>query len=569
MDLEDLKQQVARAIHARDGIDPELILKGFEAPREREHGDIALPCFILSRRLKKNPAAIAADYAIHLSAVIPAPATVAAVGPYLNFHLPAAFKARDILAAVTAGGDRYGSDAAGTGRTVVIDFSAPNIAKPFGLGHLRSTVIGNALAAIHVFQGWRVVRVNHLGDWGKQFGLLDVAFARWGSEAALLADPIRHLYELYVRINREVEGGDTVLDEEGRQAFRDLEQGDAARRARWARFRELSIREFKRVYERLDIAFDSYDGEAFFEDKMDATLARLRDKNLLVTSEGAQVVDLSDEGLGYPIIQKTNGSTTYLTRDLATAEYRHATYGFDRMLYVVGQPQELHFKQVFAILRRMGYGWVDRCAHVAFGYIKGMSTRKGTIVFLDDVLDEARERVKRRMQALAVQKVAAADEEAVAEAIGITAVLFSDMKSRRIKDIEFDWDRLLNLQGDTGPYLQNALARICGIFRKAEVAPAGDDAAWDCLEDPHAQALIAAVAAFPAAVAESERLNEPSLITSHLLGLAKSFHAGYNELKVKGSDEATARARLRLFAAVERVFRTGFGLLGFKVLEEM
>ncbi len=570
MSLDSLKKEIIKRIlefSPEINISAEELVSKFEIPKDKQNGDLAFPCFVLSRALRKSPAEIAGQLGSLVSDI--EGAAVSTAGPYINFTIDTKQRAQDILKRVFSEKEKYGSSCEFEGKTLCIDFSAPNIAKPFGIGHLRSTVIGNALSRIYESQGYKVVRINHLGDWGKQFGLLDVAFSRWGDEAALEADPILHLYELYVKVNRLVEEGDEALDEAGREAFRELEEGNPERVKVWERFRKLSIREFRRVYERLDIGFDSFSGEAFYNDKMDATIQRLEEKGLITESQGARVVDLEEEGLGVAIIQKSNGSTTYLTRDLATAEFRHGEYGFDRMLYVVGQPQELHFKQLFTILEKMGYDWVDECEHIMFGYIRGMSTRKGTIVFLDDVLNEAAERVRARMNEISVQKVAKDDIDSVAEDIGLTAVMFSDMKNRRIKDIEFDWDRLLSLQGDTGPYLQNALARIFGVFRKNNEITVTDQIDFSLLSEAKARDLITLIGEFPDTLSYALRVNEPSVITGYLLNLAKQFHSGYNELRIKDAESETAQARLLLFDAIRQVLENGFRLLGFRVLEEM
>lgn len=570
-DLDELKARISEVISREINVPQREIKEKLEVPKDRKYGDIAFPCFSLAKELKKNPSEIASDLAERLKGEISTnTATAFSIGPYLNIAINPGYKVKKVLERIIGEKEKYGSGGENEGMTLVIDFSHPNIAKPFGLGHLRSTVIGNALSNIYRFSGYKVVKLNYIGDWGKQFGLLDVAYNLWGKEEELEKDPIMHLYELYVKINRSIEEGNESLDEKGREAFRNLEQGKEENVSLWKRFRDLSIKEFKKVYSRLGIEFDSYDGEAFLNDRMKNTIKRLRENNLLKESEGALIIDLEDEGLGNAIIQKSNGSTTYLTRDIAAAEYRHNTYDFDTMLYVVGQPQELHFKQLFAILRKMGYTWIEKCHHVMFGYIKGMSTRKGTIVFLDDVLDEAGDRVKKKMKEIFVKKIKDSDIDRIAEDIGVSAVLFSDLKHRRIKDIDFDWDRLLKLQGDTGPYLQNALARIFGIFRKAQIGlPECNMVDYTLLDDEKAKALVDAMGIFPVKIRDTLRLNEPSIITGFLLSLAKIFHAGYNELKVKGAEEPVAQARLLLFECVKQVLINGFSLLGFRVLEEM
>jgi arginyl-tRNA synthetase len=568
MDLiEDIKKDIAQYVEESYDVPVSTTLDHFESPKNKEYGDISLPCFYIAKEKGRNPAEIAGESASTIQDRYNLN-TSTTVGPYLNIKISPEDKTKDIIQNIRHEKDMFGKPNGLEGQVVVIDFSHPNIAKPFGVGHLRSTVIGNALASMYEWAGCSVVKINHLGDWGKQFGLLDVAFTMWGDEKKLEEDPIQHLYELYVDVNKRVEEGDEDLDEKGREAFRRLEQGDGEYVDRWQRFRDLSIQEFKKIYNRLDITFDSYNGEAFFNDKMDDTINRMKESGILTESQGALIVDLEDEGLGTAIIQKSNGSTTYLTRDISAAEYRYNTYSFDAMLYVVGHPQELHFKQLFAILKKMDYGWIGRCEHVMFGYIKGMSTRKGTIVFLNDVLEEAKERVLKRMDELFIRKIEGAEQEQAAEDIGITAVLFSDMKNKRIKDIDFDWDRMLSLQGDTGPYLQNVLARIFGIFRKVDIQ-LPDEVDYDLLDEQKAQDVVDGLRKFPGVTENALRNNEPSVITGYLLDLAAQFHSAYNVLTVKGSEEKLAQARLVLFDCVKQVFMNAFALLGFRQLEQM
>jgi len=565
--IKGIQEKVAEYVHDRYSIPVSTTINHFESPKHKEYGDISLPYFYIAKEKGIDPN-VAGEDAVEIQEKYHVD-TSATVGPYLNIKIPAEEKTREICEQIRSEKDGFGRVEGMDGLNIVIDYSHPNIAKPFGVGHLRSTVIGNALASMYTHAGCNVVRINHLGDWGKQFGLLDVAYSMWGDEKELKKDPILHLYNLYVRINKCIEEGDEGLDEKGREAFRRLEQGDEERLDLWRKFRELSVKEFKQVYTRLGITFDSYNGEAFFNDKMEGTMSRLQEAGILAESRGAQIVDLEDEGLPAAIIRKSNGSTTYLTRDLSAAEYRYETYSFDSMLYVVGQPQELHFRQLFAILKKMGYEWTERMEHVMFGYIQGMSTRKGTIIFLDDVLEEAKSRVLKQMDELFIQKVTGADKEKAAEDIGITAVLFSDMKNRRIKDIDFDWDRMLSLRGDTGPYLQNVLARIFGIFRKAPVSVPEDGMDWSLLNEKKAQEVVDALREFPDVMKTALSQNEPSVITGYLLSLAAVFHSAYDVLTVKGSRDEIAQARLLLFDCVRQIFMNAFSLLGFRILEEM
>ncbi|MEW6042587.1 MAG: arginine--tRNA ligase, partial [Elusimicrobiota bacterium] len=433
--INPFKEAVARELASHVPIEFKEILESIEIPPRSEMGDYAFPCFKAAKILNKKPAQVAQEL-IGKIANLSDFSVLKNLGPYINFVLKSESLASFILNEIYKKGENFGIDNIGNGKCVVIDYSSPNIAKPFGIHHLRSTVIGNSLSKIYRALGYEVVGINHLGDWGKQFGILMASFMRWGNRDSLNKDPIGYLYDLYVRANNAIDQGDSKLNDEAAALFNALENGDAAARDLWQTFRDLSLAEFSGIYKRLDIEFQSYEGEAFYNQRITATMEKLKNSGLAVLSEGAWIVDLKSCGLGVAIIQKADGTTIYLTRDICAAEYRMEKYKFHKLLYVVGQPQELHFKQLFKILDLLGHRWASCCEHVKFGYILGMSSRKGSLVRLEEVLDEARKRALEKMKESPVGKPLD-DEESVAEIIGRTAVVFNDLSSERIKDIEF------------------------------------------------------------------------------------------------------------------------------------
>ncbi|MBI4496206.1 MAG: arginine--tRNA ligase [Deltaproteobacteria bacterium] len=469
--------------------------------------------------------------------------------------------------------ERYGGGIQGKGKNFLIEFSSPNIAKPFHVGHLRSTIIGHSLGEIFSRLGYRVVRLNHLGDWGKQFGEVITGFKKWGEPGRLAEQPLHHLFEVYSRFHAESER-DPGLDEEARAWFKRLEDGDGEARELWARFREISIAEFKRLYAFLGISFDSYEGESFYQDRLAELVERLRRTGLLVESEGAWVVPLDSWGMPPALILKKDETTLYLTRDIAAAEYRFQQWHFDRMLYVVGAPQRLHFQQLFKVLELMGYEWSRRLVHVDFGHILGMSTRRGEVVFLQDVLEEAVQRAERVIaergedKEARIGKIPEEERQGIARAVGLGAIIFNDLKTRRTKDVEFDWERILNFEGATGPYCQNAHVRCCGILRKfaREVSPTVDAA---LLTGDEEFDLIKRLGDFPAVLRRAAQENEPSVIAGFMLELAMSFNFFLSQRRVLGEEEAVTKARILLTWGVKRVLDTCLRIIGMEPLERM
>lgn len=541
-------------------------------------GDLAFPAFPLARTLRKAPAAIATELAAALAETLadhPTFASVEAAGPYVNVRLDTAREATRVLVSATSAS--WGAAASPNGRTVVIDYSSPNIAKPFGIGHLRSTAIGAALARVYEARGWKVVRVNHLGDWGTQFGKLMCAWERWGDEVALESDPIQHLYDLYVRFHKDVET-EPALDDVGRDWFRRLEAGDAQAAAYWKRFRDLSLREFQRIYDRLGVTFDHWWGEAHYNDLLDDLIRDVEASGLASESEGALVVALDDLDMPPCLIRKSDGATLYATRDLAAARHRHEVFGFDRCLYVVGTAQSVHFKQVFTVLERMGYGWAEGCVHVPFGMILGISTRKGTLVFLEDILDRGRDHA---LEILADRDHLSDDERAtIAEQVAIGAVVFQDLSRNRIKDYDFDWDQVLRglrpgEPGRTGPYLQYTHVRLASVeaaalesLKRAELAVTDVNPAR--LTEPAERALLAEIARFPDVLETVENENEPSALSRYLLDLAAAFNTYYSSgARVVSDDAELTAARTLLIQAVRRTLARGLTLLGVPLPERM
>ena len=575
MNLRDrFAAHVAVALARTFGVeaDPSEVSAQMSRPPKPELGDVAYPCFAWAKALRQSPAAIASRLASALvtdMASDDAFAQVEAAGPYVNVRFARAWYVRRVLEAASAPG--YGGSMEGSGRVIGIDSSAPNIAKPFGIGHLRSTVIGHSLRRIHEALGYRVVSVNHLGDWGTQFGKLMHAFELWGDEAEMEAAPIRHLYDLYVRFHAAAKE-DPSMDEAGRAWFRRLEQGDPHAQAYWERFRTLSLREFQRMYDRLGVSFDHDWGEAFYNDKLDAVIGDLRSAGLLQESEGAQVVPLEDLQLPPCLILKQDGASLYATRDLAAARWRREALGAERFLYVVGAAQAVHFQQVFAVLERMGYPWAKELVHVPFGMILGISTRKGTLVFLEDVLDRGKALA---LEVLETREGLSAEErDTIAEQVAVGAIVFYDLMRDRLRDYEFNWELMLDWHGRTGPYLQYTHVRLASVERTFEgrfgALPTQESVDPALLQEDAVYALVGTLARFPEVVAEAARQLQPVEIARYLLDLAEAFNTLYSSgVRLVGEDEAMSRARIYVVGCVRQVLARGLTLLGVPLPERM
>ena len=564
--MQVFREEIIRLLSGLVPLDKQQIADDLETPPAQQMGDFAFPCFKLAKEMRNAPAKIAQDMVANMPAsdLID---NVEARGPYVNFFCSRQALAKLTIQDVHTAREAYGRQSIGEGKSVVIDFSAPNIAKPFGVGHLRSTVIGHSLYRIHQALGFNCVGINHLGDWGTQFGKLIVAYLKWGEDAKLENDPITYLYELYVRFHQEAEA-DPTLEEEARLWFKKLEDGDMRARSLWQRFRELSLAEFKRIYNILGVHFDSYQGESFYNEMLDDTVHEVEVKGLAQESEGALIVELEDNGMPPCLLRKQDGATLYATRDLCAAIYRQQLYTFEKMLYVVGADQSLHFQQVFTVLKKMGHDWAERCVHIPFGLIRfkegKMSTRKGTLVFLEDVLDRATELAGQIIQE---KNPGLPNREEVARQVGIGAVIFADLSNDRIKNIEFDWDKVLDFSGETAPYIQYSHARICSILRKAQNWPADYDATL--LSSDEEQAVVGTLARFSDSIARAALTYKPSIIARYLLDLAADFNKFYHQCPVLHASEDVRNARLALIDAVRQVLVNGMYLLGITAPEEM
>ena len=539
-------------------------------PADPLHGDFSYATFPLARALKKAPRAIAAEGAksIHVPGL-----EVMAAGPYINARiLPMPFT-QDVIDSALTAGEHYGEGDSGKGRTVVIDYSSPNIAKPIAFHHIRSTAIGHAIANLYRSQGWKVEGINYLGDWGKQFGLVAVGFEEYGDPAR--ANAVGHLVEVYVKANERAEK-EPAFDEKARDFFRRMEAGDADALATWMQFRDTSVDDFKKVYARLGIDFEHYEGESRYQGKMDAVIDEIARTVGTRVSDGALIVDLP-YGDGEPpvLLKKNDGSTLYATRDLAAAIDRFERFRFDRSLYVVAADQSLHFRQFIGVLEKMGKNWASSCIHVPFGRVKGMSTRKGNLKMLTEVLDEAHARAAEVVRAnINDGRIDTAEPDVLAEQIGVGAIIFGDLKSRRVTDYDFDWEQVLQFEGHTGPYLQYAHARACKVLTKGGGPPKSCDATLLVL--PEEQALVREVARFPLVTAEGVEANEPSVVSRYLLDLAAVFSRWYTlgaqqrEHRVLIEDNGPLRAaRLALTDTVRMTLHNGLHLLGLETPERM
>ena len=561
----DNKQLIAGELaKVIDSLDQDAILNLLEQPKSSELGDIAFPTFSLAKTERKAPQIIAADIAekidtAHFDKVV-------ATGPYVNFFLSKSEISGQVIKEVIKDGADYGQQNEGNNQNITIDLSSPNIAKPFSVGHLRSTVIGDALSNIFRKIGYNTIKINHLGDWGKQFGLLMVAYKKWGSQEAVEANPIDELLKLYVRINAEIEN-DPSLDEEGRLWFKKLEDGDPEATELWQWFRDESLTEFNRIYELLGVEFDSLNGEAFYNDKMDEGIQILEDKGLLQESKGASIVDLEDFNLPPAMIKKSDGATLYITRDIATAIYRARTYNFVKNVYVVGQEQANHFRQLKAVLKKMGFDWSDDMIHVDFGLVtknrQKLSTRKGNIILLEPTLLEAISRAKSQIEA---KNPDLENKEAVARAVGVGAVKFYDLKTDRRNGYDFDLEAMVSFEGETGPYIQYAYARIQSILRKANFQP--DAEATYSLNDPESWEIIKLLQDFGRVVKRAADNYEPSLIAKYAISLAQAFNKYYAHTRIL--DESPERdSRLALSYSTAVVLKEALRLLGVEAPEKM
>ena len=562
----DYKKIVAEQIHKTisEHLSFEEIYKMIEVPKYAEQGDLAFPAFSLAKVLRKAPQAIAQEIVEavsdeHISKAV-------AMGPYANFFLSKGKFADETLHTVLEQRENYGNFDFGQGRNAIVDMSSPNIAKPMSMGHLRSTVIGNAIANLEKKVGYNPIKINHLGDWGTQFGKLIVAYKKWGTKEAVEQEPIAELLRLYVKFHDEAER-DSSLEDEGRAWFKKLEDGDAEAEELWNWFKSESLKEFNRIYDVLGITFDSYNGEAFYNDKMDPIVEYLESNGITTIDRGATVVHLDKYDLPPALIKKSDGATLYITRDLAAAHYRKETYDFAKNIYVVGNEQANHFKQLKAVLNEMGRDWQENMIHVGFGLItlggKKLSTRKGKIVLLEEVLREAEELALKQIEA---KNPNLPNKEQVAKQVGVGAVIFHDLKNDRTNNFDFNLEEVVQFEGETGPYVQYTRARAMSILRKAGVSV--DLSQPLSLEDDYAWEVLKQIENYPNIVKYAESKFEPSVISKYVISLAQAFNKYYANSRILQEDEGL-NARLALVEATAVILKQGLAILGVESPDEM
>jgi arginyl-tRNA synthetase len=566
-----LAEAVDKLSQGAAGLSAEDIESLIEIPGDASLGDYAFPCFRLAKALRKNPAMIAADVAAEISES-PVFEKVQNVNAYVNMFVSKAELAQITLSEVKSAGDRFGFCNKGEGKTVIVEYSSPNIAKPFHIGHIRTTVIGNSLYKLYDAVGYKTVRINHLGDYGTQFGKMIVAYRLWGNEEDVRREPIKTLLSYYVKFHEEAKEH-PELEDQAREIFARLEHGEPEEVKLWQWFREESLREFNRVYDMMGISFDSYAGESFYSDKMPAVLQELKDKGLLKESQGAQIVDLEEYGMSPALITKSDGSSLYITRDIAAAIYRKKTYDFYKNLYVVASQQNLHFAQWKKVLELMGYEWARDCIHIPFGMVSleegTLSTRKGRVVFLEDVLNKAVEKTK---EIIMEKNVNTENADETAKIVGIGAVMFQELSVTRNKDYTFKWDEVLNFDGETGPYVQYTHARAASVLRNsgidlAKLDPEAIDYSW--LTSDTAFELIKLLYRYPDVVLDAAEKYEPSVVTRHVVDIAQAFNKFYHDEHILTDNEAEKQAKLLLTAAAKQTIRNGLDLLGIKAPEKM
>ena len=562
------KEQLSALLSEKTGLEQSQLASMLEVPPDMAMGDFALPCFKLAKTMRKAPPMIAQEISASLSELPDWLERVEIAGGYLNFFLSRAQFVQNILREVKSKQDRYGSSDEGQGRNIVLDYSSINIAKPFHIGHLSTTVIGSSLYKIFNFLGYNSVGVNHLGDWGTQFGKLITAYKRWGDHDTVEAGSIRALLDLYVKFHDEAEK-EPSLEDEGRAWFKKIEDGDEEAMALFTWFKDLTLREVAKIYEILDVHFDSYAGESFYNDKMQPVIDELDAKGLLKDSDGAKVVDLEEHNMPPCLILKSDGATLYATRDLACAFYRKKTYDFYKNLYVVAYQQNLHFKQWFKVVEMMGHEWAKDMEHVAFGMVSmadgTLSTRKGRVIFLEDVIKSV---IEKSRSLIEEKNAGLENKDQTAQDIGVGALIYSTLSNSRIKDIVFDLDRILNFDGETGPYVQYTHARALSVLRKAADQPAAQPD-YSALTCPQAFAVIKLISEFPDVIRRAADKYEPFFITRHVTALAQAFNKFYYDIRILDNDANATAARLELVQAAALVIRIGLGLLGIHAPERM
>jgi len=568
----DFKREIAELLgKIVEGFTTDEITDMIEIPADSKMGDYAFPCFRLAKALRKAPPAIAAEIAEKLDGERLFE-QVRSVNAYVNMFISKSFFMEATLKEAARMKDRFGSANVGMDRKVIVEFSSPNIAKPFHIGHIRSTVIGNAIYKLYDFLGYDTVRINHLGDYGTQFGKMIVAYRKWGNREEVENEPIKTLLGYYVRFHEEAEAH-PELEDEARAVFTKLENGSPEEYELWQWFRDVSLKEFSRVYGMLGIEFDSYAGESFYSDKMDKVIDILKDRNLLKESEGAQIVDLEPYGMAPALIRKKDGSTLYITRDIAAAVYRKETYDFYKNIYVVASQQNLHFQQWIKVIELMGFDWAQQCIHIPFGLVSleegTMSTRKGRVVYLEEVLNRA---IAQTRDIIAEKNVNTDNIDITAKQVGIGAVIFQELSNSRIKDYVFSWDKILNFEGETGPYVQYTHARSCSVLRNAGIADMdalADSVDYSIITSDSAYALARLIYRFPEVVQDAAERYEPSVVTRHIVDVAQAFNRFYHDEHILVEDPEEKKAKVLLVFATMQTIRNGLRLLGMETPERM
>ena len=558
-----MKERIAELLSKPSKLKKKEVLNLIEIPKDRSLGDYSFPCFVLAKQFKKNPLEIAKDLANTLENELDFE-KVEAVGPYVNVFVNRVVLVEETLRKIQKEGNRYGSNNLGKNRKILIEFSSPNIAKPFGIGHLRSTIIGNSIAKISEFSGFNPIRVNYFGDWGTQFGKLIAGYKNFGDPESLAKNPLQHLLDIYIKVNENPE-----LEKEAREWFKKLEYGDKDAYSLWKKFKSLSLEEFKTAYSLLGVKFDVFSGESQYNKQMEKVAKELQKKKLLIESEGALIVDLKKFNLGVVLIKKSDGTTIYAARDIAAAIERHKKYNFDLMLYEVGSEQKLHFQQIFKTLELMGYRWAKNCAHVNHGlYLdkdgKKFSTRKGKNVFMEDIISEAITLAKKEILKRE-PKTTKKDLESRAYVIALSAIIYGDLKNYRVNDMVFDIERFTSFEGDTGPYLLYSYARARSILAKAKYKKDKGYSVHN-LNDGEKE-LASQLGKFPEVVENACNNLSPNLVANYAFETAQIFNEFYHSNQVIGS--ANEQFRLVLVGAFSQVLKNALSLLGIKAIEKM
>lgn len=565
----DFKFEIAKLISSTADIDVEEVISAIEIPPNSDMGDYAYPCFKLAKVFRKAPPMIAGELVekIEKKDFIK---EIKTVGAYINFFTEKSVYVKEVLESVLTKEADYGKSTEGNGKTIVIDYSSPNIAKPFHVGHLRSTVIGNAIYKIYECLGYNCEGVNHLGDWGTQFGKLIVAYKKWGSKEAVEKDGIQELMKIYVKFHDEAEK-EPSLDDEARLWFVKMQDGDEEALTLWKWFYDISIKEFERVYEMLGVKFDAYTGESFYNDKMDVVVEELKEKNLLKESEGAMIVDLEEDKMPPCLIIRKDGGTLYATRDITAALYRKKTYNFEKCIYLTALDQNLHFAQWFKVIEKMGYEWSKDLVHVPFGLVSldtgKLSTRHGNVVLMEELLNQA---INETTKIIEEKNPDLPNKEEVAKQVGIGAVIFNDLYNNRIKDVVFSWSRMLNFDGETGPYVQYTHARACSLINKVCGSEEIDkNVDFSLLNDEASVEVCKLIEMYPAKIKDAAAKFEPSIVTRHLVDIAQAFNKFYHDNPIMSSEDEVKKARIALVYAVKTILASGLKLLGINAPKQM